>query len=172
MRNQRQGQIKEEEVVVWAVSMCEVLVYLHNKGIIHRDISPDNVMLTDDGMIKFIDFGTLRELRQVAAGGTAGMGKYGYAPPEQWHGKPLPQSDIFALGATVYNVLTGFLPLSQSLVSGQAPQQQDYAPEYPPIRQKSPNISLRLETVLQKALQIDLQRRYASAGDMLHDLVA
>ncbi len=103
----------------------------------HRDISPDNIMLTDDGSVKLIDFGALRELRYVAAGGTAGMGKYGYAPPEQWDGNPEPRSDLFALGATVYYLATGYLPLSDSYQTKQRAVAADRRPEFPPIRTRN-----------------------------------
>lgn len=163
---ERQGQLTEAEVVKWAIAICDVVSYIHQAGIIHRDISPDNIMLTDDGSIKFIDFGTLREFRYVASGGTAGMGKYGYAPPEQWQGRPEPRSDIFALGATIYNLLTGFLPLSKTYQTTGSPQREDLYPQYPPIRTKNPNISIQLDAILQKALQLDINSRFSSALEM------
>jgi ABC-type transport system substrate-binding protein/cyclophilin family peptidyl-prolyl cis-trans isomerase/serine/threonine protein kinase len=164
------GPLEENEVLQWAKTICDVLVYLHNEGVIHRDISPDNIMLTSDGAIKFIDFGTLRELRKVASGGTAGMGKFGFSPPEQWQGKPEPRSDIFALGATLYFLLTGFLPLSSEYQSGQGSQRTDFYPNFPPIRKKNPVISGQFESVLQKALYLEISTRYATASDMLRDL--
>jgi len=160
------GQLTEDEVVNWAIAMCDVISYIHSEEIIHRDISSDNVMLTKEGAIKFVDFGTLRELRYITTKGTAGMGKYGYTPPEQWQGKPTPQSDIFALGATVYYLLTGSLPLSKEYLSGQGPQRQDFSPMFPPIRQKNPDISPELEAVLQRALQLDANSRYSLAAEM------
>ena len=162
---ERHGKLNEEEVVNWAITMCDVVSYIHEEGIIHRDISPDNIMLTEAGVIKFVDFGTLRELRYITTRGTAGMGKYGYTPPEQWQGKPTPQSDIFALGATIYYLLTGNLPLSKEYLSGQGPQKQDFSPNFPPIRQKNPEISTELEAVLQKALHLDVSNRYTSAAE-------
>jgi serine/threonine protein kinase len=167
---ERHGQLGEDEMVSWAISMCDVVAYIHKQGIIHRDISPDNVMLTDEGLIKFVDFGTLRELRYITTSGTAGMGKYGYTPPEQWQGKPVPQSDIFALGATVYYLLTGNLPLSKEYLSGQGPQKTDFSPEFPPIRTKNSDISPELEAVLQKALQLDVSDRYSTATEFGQEL--
>ena len=166
----RQGRLSERQVVNWAISICDVLGYLHAQGILHRDISPDNIMLTEEGTIKFIDFGTLREARYIAAGNTAGMGKYGYTAPEQWEGRPTPQSDIFALGATLYYLLTGFLPISKSYKSGKGPQKEDQNPHFPPIRSQDPDISARLEAVLIKALQTKAERRYDSAKEMADDL--
>jgi len=161
----RHGQLTEQEVVGWAISMCDVLSYIHGEGVIHRDISPDNIMLTGKGTIKFIDFGTLRELRDIASRGTAGIGKIGYTPPEQWLGKPVRQSDIFALGATIYRLLTGFLPLSKEYLSGQGSQKEDFNPIFPPVRQKNAGVSRKLEAVLQKALRLDVHGRYSSATE-------
>jgi len=160
------GQLTEDEVVSWAISMCDVISYIHKQDIIHRDISPENVMLTDEGIIKFVDFGTLRELRYITTKGTAGMGKYGYTPPEQWQGKPTPRSDIFALGATICYLLTGSLPLSREYLSGQGPQRDDFSPSFPPIRTKNPSVSAELEAVLQKALQLEAGNRYSSAAEL------
>ena len=167
---ERGTQLSQDEVVKWGLAICDVLAYIHGEGIIHRDISPDNVMLTEEGNIKFIDFGTLRELRYVAAGKTAGMGKYGYTPPEQWQGKPVPQSDIFALGATLYQLQTGFLPLSKSCLTGKGPQREDFSPKFPPVRSRNPLVSNRLEAVLEKALQLDATRRYDSVTEMRQEL--
>ena len=162
---ERHGQLMEDEVVSWAISICDVVSYIHGEGIVHRDISPDNIMLTKERSIKFVDFGTLRDLRYITTKGTAGMGKYGYTPPEQWQGRPVPQSDIFALGATIYYLLTGSLPLSKEYLSGQGPQRQDFSPSFPPIRTKNPSISPQLEAVLTKALQLDVSNRYTSAAE-------
>jgi serine/threonine-protein kinase len=146
---ERRGHLTENEVVTWAISICDVVSYLHQEGVVHRDISPDNIMLTGEGSIKFIDFGTLREFRYIAPGGTVGIGKYGYTPPEQWQGKPEFRSDIFALGATIYYLLTGFLPLSREYLTRQTPQKDDFNPSFPPIRTENPNVSPQLEAVLQ-----------------------
>ena len=167
---ERDSPLQETGVLQWAKTICDVLIYLHSKGIIHRDISPDNIILTSDGSIKFIDFGTLRELREVTTGGTAGMGKFGFSPPEQWQGRPEPRSDIFALGATLYFLLTGFLPLSREYQAGQGSQRADFYPDFPPIRGKNSGISAQFERILQKALYLDIDNRYASASDMWHEL--
>jgi peptide/nickel transport system substrate-binding protein len=161
-----QGKLSEDQVIKWALTICDVIIYIHKEGVIHRDISPDNIMLTDDGTIKFIDFGTLREFRHVTSGGTAGMGKYGYAPPEQWQGKPEPRSDLFALAATIYYLLSGYLPLSKEYVTGHSPQRDDFYPRFPPIRTRNPAVSLQLETVLAKSLQLEPAARFASAAEM------
>ena len=162
----RRGPLAEDEVVSWAISMCDVVSYLHSKGVIHRDISPENIMLTDEGGIRFIDFGTMRELRQITLQKTAGIGKFGFTPPEQWQGRPVAQSDIFAIGATVYYLLTEYLPLSAEYQKGQKPQPADFRPSFPPIREKNPVVSQELEAVLQKAVQLDVNSRYQSAAEL------
>ena len=162
----RRGPLAEEEVVNWAISMCDVVSYLHSKGVIHRDISPENIMLTDEGGIMFIDFGTMRELRQITSEKTAGIGKFGFTPPEQWQGRPVAQSDTFAIGATVYYLLTEYLPLSAEYQRGQKPQPADFRPSFPPIRQRNPDVSPGLEGVLEKGLQLDVNSRYQSAQEL------
>ena len=162
----RRGPLTEEDVLSWAISMCDVVSYLHGKGVIHRDISPENIMLTDEGAIMFIDFGTMRELRQITSQKTAGIGKFGFTPPEQWQGQPVAQSDIFAIGATVYYLLTEYLPLSAEYQRGQKPQPADFRPSFPPIREKNSNVSGELEAVLEKALQLDVAQRYSSAHQL------
>jgi peroxiredoxin len=77
----------------------------------------------------------------------------------------VPESDIFALGATIYYLLTGNLSLSKEYLSGQGPQKQDFSPDFPPIRQKNPEISPELEAVLQRACHLDVSNRYSSAAE-------
>lgn len=167
----KERKLNEEEVVNWSICMCDVLDYIHQQGVIHRDISPDNVMLTNEGTIKFIDFGTLRELHHIVTEGTVGIGKYGYTPPEQWHNRPVPQSDIFAMGATIYYLLSGFLPRSEAYLSGHGPQWEDLNPNFPPLRGKNPRVSQRLEAVLKRALELDLNKRFSSATELRQGLV-
>jgi serine/threonine protein kinase len=162
---------EEKEVIDWAMQCCRVLKPIHEHGVIYRDISPDNLMLTDVGDITFIDFGTPRELQRIITKGTVGIGKFGYSPPEQWAGKPVPQSDIFALGATSYFLLTGFLPPhSEQLQKYGNPQPSDFSPVFPPIRTLNPAVSPALEAILARALNLAIDKRYASPDDMRRDL--
>jgi|GEM_PF-1525137 len=163
---EERGVLEESEVVKWARDICDVVSYLHRKGAIHRDISPDNVMFTEEGHIKLVDFGTMRGLREIAAGKASKEGKFGFTPPEQWQGKPVPQSDIFAIGATIYYLLTGYLPLSDEYRDKGEPQPSDYSPDYPPIRVKNPAITAELQKILSKALSLVADNRYPSADDL------
>ena len=139
------GCVEEAEVVDWGIQTCKILKFIHDQHVVHRDISPGNLMLNDMDDIVFIDFGTLRELKHVASGGTAGIGKFGYTPPEQWADKPVPQSDIFALGATMYYLLSGFLPVSKKCVAYSDPQPSDLKPNFPPVSTKNRRVSKELE---------------------------
>ena len=100
----------------WAKSICDVLDTMHTQSppIIHRDLKPDNIMLLEDQKsIKMIDFGTARDLGRTAKERAAGKTRVyteGYAPPEQIVGKPEARSDLFALSATLYHLVTGKAP--------------------------------------------------------------
>jgi eukaryotic-like serine/threonine-protein kinase len=100
----------------WGKSICDVLQTMHSQSppIIHRDLKPDNIMLLDDQKsIKMIDFGTARDLGRTAKERAAGKTRVyteGYAPPEQIVGKPEARSDLFALSATLYHLVTGKAP--------------------------------------------------------------
>jgi formylglycine-generating enzyme required for sulfatase activity len=105
-----------ETVAPWAGQLLDVLHYLHNRAepIVHRDIKPNNIKILPNGQLKLLDFGLAKsswqELSQ-AAGGSSVLGHTpGYAPPEQLAGKSTPQSDLYAVGATLYVLLTGRVP--------------------------------------------------------------
>lgn len=99
------GPISDEEARKLVSQMADILIYLHSKSIIHRDFTPDNLILSKHGKLKLIDF----NVAQHGDSGKTGtiVGKHAYLPPEQFRGKPTYQSDIYALGATMFFVLTG-----------------------------------------------------------------
>ena len=83
--------------------------HAHRQGVIHRDLRPGNVLVTEQGMVKVADFGTSRFL-EIAAHGTTVIGSPPYMAPEQFQGKAVFASDIYSLGVTMYQMLTGVLP--------------------------------------------------------------
>lgn len=165
--------LSETEIIGWAIQCCRIMQLVHQqKGRpVHRDISPDNLMLTNMGDVIMIDFGTLRELQRIVHG-TAGMGKFGFTPREQWAGNPVPQSDIFALGATIYFLLTGFRAISEELGGGGDPQSADFAPVYPLITSKNSTVTAEMERILSRALEEDSALRYQTADEMRIELEA
>lgn len=104
------GPQSEEQVLLWAYDIAQILKYLHEQSppIIHRDISPDNLVLREDGKLFLIDFGAANEFVGTATGTL--IGKQCYIAPEQFRGKAEPASDIYGLGGTLYFLLTGEEP--------------------------------------------------------------
>jgi tRNA A-37 threonylcarbamoyl transferase component Bud32 len=110
------GAQPEALVIQWAMQVCQILKYLHGRTppIIHRDLTPDNLVLRNDGGIKLIDFGAANQFVGTATGTL--VGKQAYISPEQLRGKADLQSDIYSLGGTIYFLLTGKdpMPLAES----------------------------------------------------------
>ena len=105
------GTQAQEDVVDWALQICDVLKYLHSRQppIIYRDMKPSNIMLRSDGSVMLIDFGTAREFKERNLADTTCLGTQGYAAPEQFGGRGQTdaRTDIYSLGATMYHLVTG-----------------------------------------------------------------
>lgn len=106
----KNGPVSQAEAVRLGVAMCKVLTYLHSivPPIVHRDFTPDNILLMPDGSIKVIDFSVAGSSVNVKDGDC--VGKHSYTPAEQFRGQPCPQSDLYALGATLYFLTVGSDP--------------------------------------------------------------
>lgn len=156
------GMLPVEEVVGWALQICDVLHYLHshNPPIIFRDLKPSNIMVDAQGRVFLVDFG-IAKLLQGGQRGTM-VGTEGYSPPEQYRGVADPRTDIYALGATLHHLLT----------------RQDPRLEPPfsfherPIRQANPAVPEALAQVIMRALEYDPDRRFQSALEMKQALMA
>lgn len=147
-------------VVGWGSALCDVLSYLHalTPPIIYRDLKPANVMLTPDGAIKLIDFGIARWLHPARTRDTAQLGTDGYAPLEQYSAHSEPRSDLYALGASLYHLLTGHVPESAPLrIAGHS---------LTPIRSINPQVPETVERVIHRALNLQARERFASAAQM------
>ncbi len=109
------GKLRESLVLDLALQMADILVYLHSQEppVIHRDFTPDNLVLQNDGKLVAIDFGAANEFIGNATG--TFVGKHAYIAPEQFRGKASPQSDLYAMGGTLYYLLTGEDPLALSV---------------------------------------------------------
>jgi serine/threonine protein kinase len=146
----REGYIPEARALQWANQICDVLEYLHRQQIIFRDLKPSNIMIDANGNVKLIDFGIARVFQPLQVG--TQIGTPGYAPPEQYQGIATPQSDIFALGATLHHMLTGRDPRLEPPFS------------FPPVYALRPDISRRTSDAIQKALQMKVEDRYTSVA--------
>ena len=164
------GPQPEDAVIDWAKQLCDVLGYLHslNPPIIYRDMKPANVMLqpntTDKypwGEISLIDFGTAREYKNFKAEDTKNLGTLDYAAPEQFggSGQTDARTDIFALGRTIYHLVTGLSPRSPKT---------NYM--MLPIRQVNPALSSGLEKIIIKCTEENRENRYQSCAELLYDL--
>ena len=136
---------------------------------LHRDLRPANVLVTDNGMLKVADFGTSRFL-EIAAHGTTVIGSPPYMAPEQFHGKAVFACDIYSLGVTMYQMLTGVLPYDtpapadlDRLMSGEL---------VTPPRLKNPAIPKAINDIVMRAMAPDVTARYQRAADLLDDVLA
>lgn len=113
------GKMTDSAVLSLASQMCEILAYLHERQppVVHRDFTPDNLMLRDDGKLELIDFNVAKRVEAQTATQTV-VGRHCYIPPEQFQGRTCTQSDLYALGATLYFLYTGSdpQPLTKSTV--------------------------------------------------------
>ncbi len=155
--------LEEARIVHWAVQVCDVLSYLHQhepEPIVFRDMKPSNVMVLENDRIVLIDFGIARNFTQGDRKGTM-IGTEGYSPPEQYRGVAEPQSDLYALGATMHHLLSGSDPRLET----------PFTFHERPIRQFNPSVSPELEAIIGKALEYDMIARWTSAEELKQALL-
>lgn len=165
------GPLPPAEVVRIATQVCEVLDYAHRRGIIHRDIKPQNILLRHDGTVKVTDFGIARALSAVTITQTGTvLGSVQYLSPEQARGQTVGRAaDIYALSVVLFEMLTGELPFAGDSPIAIAMAHVHDTPPYP--RRLNPEIPSALEAVVLKGLAKQPLRRYASAADLASDLL-
>jgi serine/threonine protein kinase, bacterial len=155
--NQR-GATDPDRTIRWMIQICEILEYLHNlePPLVHRDVKPANLMLRNlDSRLMLLDFGAVKEL------GTAletRIGVEGYSAPEQYRGKPCPQSDIYGVGTTIIFLMTGKAPMEFYRY-----QSNKFEFDIKNI----PNMPTNLGKVLSKACQPEPRDRYQTARELL-----
>src|SRR4030095_1780010 len=161
--NEWKNFLPEDQVLTWAIELCDVLDYLHKHKpdpIIFRDMKPSNVMINSSGDVILVDFGIAKSF-QSGIKGTM-IGTEGYSPPEQYRGEATPMADVYALGATIHHALTRRDPRLE--------------PPFPfserPIRRINSAVSPDLETVVNMALEYNTESRFRTAADMKQALTA
>ena len=105
----RDGALDVPAALDYTCQICNAVDHAHQHGVLHRDLRPSNVLVTGSGLVKVADFGTSRFL-EIAAHGTTVIGSPPYMAPEQFRGKAVFASDIYSLGVTMFQMLTGLLP--------------------------------------------------------------
>lgn len=158
------GKLDEATVLALMKPVFESLYQIHNAGLVHRDISPDNIMVDKDGKIKLIDFGSARGQSAETDKTYTVILKHGYAPSEQYYakGNQGPWTDIYSLCATMYKMLTGVIPPNSV-----ERMEQDM---YQSPTQMGIQVSQRTEYVLSRGLAVKAGDRYQDIGQLLTDL--
>ena len=167
---EQQGTINTREAVYFVTQILRALQHAHDKGIVHRDIKPQNIMLTSDGTIKVTDFGIARFSRsETETMNGQAIGSVHYISPEQAKGSVTDaKTDIYSVGVVLYEMLTGKLPFQSENAVSVALMQLQNDPVLP--RDINPNIPVGLEQIVLRAMRKNINDRYQSASEMLMDI--
>ena len=168
----QQGKIDPREAIYFLTQILRALQHAHDKGIVHRDIKPQNIMLKSDGTIKVTDFGIARFSRSETRTMTDGaIGSVHYISPEQAKGSITDaKTDLYSVGVILYEMLTGRLPFQSDNAVSVALMQLQNDPVKP--REINPDIPVGLEQIIMRAMQKSQNDRYQSASEILLDLDA
>ena len=155
-----QGPQPESLAAAVCVSICDLCIYLHNQTppVVHRDLAPDNLILTPEGEVKLIDFSVAQHFEADRT--KTVCGKHNYMAPEQFKGMPSTQSDLYSLGGTIYYLLTGNDPTPLTCLTLPAVLSGSV----------SDSASKKMSDVISKLTKLDPAERYQSAEDVLRDL--
>jgi formylglycine-generating enzyme required for sulfatase activity len=160
LESQGNQLLPEDLVMSWIGQVCDALIYLHsqNPPVIHRDIKPANIRITPDGKAMLVDFGISKvyDPNMKTTKGARAI-THGYAPPEQYGtGKTDPQTDVYAIGATTYKLLTGIIPpASVDISTGNRPPP-------PPVDAENPSVTPGVSKAVEDAMQINRSDRTES----------
>jgi len=158
------------KIIDVGIQIAEGLSKAHQKGIVHRDIKSDNIMLTDEGVVKIMDFGLakLKGVTKLTRTGTT-LGTMQYMSPEQAQGMEVDQrSDIFSFGVVLYEMITGQLPFTGEHEAAVVYSIVNETPE--PLARYKANVPEGLQRIVDKALKKDVSTRYQSAAEAIADL--
>lgn len=163
------GALDTPRMLDLTTQACSAIQHAHEQGIIHRDLRPPNMLISSAGVLKVADFGVSRFL-ELAARGTTVIGSPPYMAPEQFEGKAVFASDIYSLGVTMYQMLTGVLPYESPTPSDLERLLREELVQPPRLR--NPSIPAALNDIVMRAMAPDLANRYPHAQDLLVELRA
>ena len=166
----RRAPLPEAEAIAFATQALDALDFAHRRGVIHRDVKPHNMVMTEDGRLKVTDFGIARagNAQQMTEVGSI-VGTAQYLSPEQARGHSVgPQSDLYSMGIVLYEMLTGELPFTGGSAVEIAMKQVSDTP--PPLHEQNRLVSPAMEQVVMRALAKDPALRYPSARAMADEL--
>ncbi len=167
---ENQGSLRWKDAVHFTMQILKALQHAHDKGIVHRDVKPQNIMVLADGTIKVTDFGIARFSRSDQRTITdKAIGSVHYISPEQARGEKTDEkADIYSVGVMLYEMLTGKLPFQAESAVSVAIMQLQRDPQRP--TEINASIPLGLEQITMHAMQKSQDKRYQSASEMLCDL--
>lgn len=165
----RDGTLDLARALDYTCQICNAMDHAHKHGVIHRDLRPGNVLVTEQGLIKVADFGTSRFL-EIAAHGTTVIGSPPYMAPEQFQGKAVFASDIYSLGVTMYQMFTGVLPYDTPMPGDLDKLMRGELASPPKL--KNPKLPKAISDIVMKAIAADIPSRYQTAAALLDAVLA
>ena len=165
----REGPLDVTQALDFTCQICNAVDHAHRAGILHRDLRPGNMLVSESGLLKVTDFGTSRIL-EIAAHGTTIIGSPPYMAPEQFHGKAVFASDVYSIGVTMYQMLTGTLPYSTPSPADLDRLMKGELVSSPRLR--NPKIPSSIADIVMRALAPDLTVRYTRPSEVLEDVIA
>ena len=165
----RTGALDLSVALDYTCQICNAVDHAHRHGVLHRDLRPSNAIVTDHGLLKVADFGTSRFL-EIAAHGTTVIGSPPYMAPEQFGGKAVFASDLYSLGVTMFQILTGVLPYDAPSPADLDRLKRGELLSAP--RLKNPKIPKAINDIVLKAMAPDIPARYQRASDLMADVLA
>lgn len=167
------GRLGQQQAVTVGIQVAEALEYAHSQGVVHNDVKPENILVTDRGVAKVTDFGVAETVTRTLSPDEARdlLGTIAYLAPEVIQGSPPDQrSDVYSLALTIYELVSGRPPFGG--VSAAAMAGQRLAAPAPPVRTYAPEVSAELEQVLARALSFLPADRFQTAADFGRALAA
>ena len=164
------GAVEAETAVKWALSICDIMIYLHGRAggpVIYRDIKPSNIILSAEGVIRLVDFGSVRQYKNGSPSDTVYIGTRGYAAPEQYgFGQTTVRSDVYSFGMTMLHIVTGIRPADADYGAVRA----DGANAAGANAKFANAVPYPIDKILEKCIKINPSERYASFNEIKTDL--